>query len=326
MSQGPILIADEVRDALAHGRPVVALETAVLTHGLPREPATALPPVVADHPDFAVGVPLNLSLSLAMERAVRTHGAVPATIAIVDGALRVGCTRGDLERLATDRDARKASVRDLGPLCAARACAGTTVSATLVACGLAGIRHFATGGLGGVHRGFAHTLDISADLGTLSRTPTCVVSSGAKSILDLKATLEALETLGVPVIGFGTATFPEFTDGVGTLPLHATVSGAKDAAAACRAHWSLLPNVGIVLANPCPTAHALDHGGSAAMADELAAQAIASGIDGNLVTPWLLAQVAARTNGQSLDANIALLLDNARVAALVADEAVTTTA
>lgn len=326
MSQGPILIADEVRDALAHGRPVVALETAVLTHGLPREPATALPPVVADHPDFAVGVPLNLSLSLAMERAVRTHGAVPATIAIVDGALRVGCTRGDLERLATDRDARKASVRDLGPLCAARACAGTTVSATLVACGLAGIRHFATGGLGGVHRGFAHTLDISADLGTLSRTPTCVVSSGAKSILDLKATLEALETLGVPVIGFGTAMFPEFTDGVGTLPLHATVSGAKDAAAACRAHWSLLPNVGIVLANPCPTAHALDHGGSAAMADELAAQAIASGIDGNLVTPWLLAQVAARTNGQSLDANIALLLDNARVAALVADEAVTTTA
>ena len=326
MSQGPILIADEVRDALAHGRPVVALETAVLTHGLPREPATELPPVVADHPDFAVGVPLNLSLSLAMERAVRTHGAVPATIAIVDGALRVGCTRGDLERLATDRDARKASVRDLGPLCAARACAGTTVSATLVACGLAGIRHFATGGLGGVHRGFAHTLDISADLGTLSRTPTCVVSSGAKSILDLKATLEALETLGVPVIGFGTATFPEFTDGVGTLPLHATVSGAKDAAATCRAHWSLLPNVGIVLANPCPTAHALDHGGSAAMADELAAQAIASGIDGNLVTPWLLAQVAARTNGQSLDANIALLLDNARVAALVADEAATTTA
>ena len=326
MPQGPILIADEVRDALAHGRPVVALETAVLTHGLPREPATALPPVVADHPDFAVGVPLNLSLSLAMERDVRTHGAVPATIAIVDGALRVGCTRGDLERLATDRDARKASVRDLGPLCAARACAGTTVSATLVACGLAGIRHFATGGLGGVHRGFAHTLDISADLGTLSRTPTCVVSSGAKSILDLKATLEALETLGVPVIGFGTGTFPEFTDGVGTLPLHATVSGAKDAAAACRAHWSLLPNVGIVLANPCPTAHALDHGGSAAMADELAAQAIASGIDGNLVTPWLLAQVAARTNGQSLDANIALLLDNARVAALVADEAATTTA
>jgi pseudouridine-5'-phosphate glycosidase len=326
MSQGPILIADEVRDALAHGRPVVALETAVLTHGLPREPATALPPVVADHPDFAVGVPLNLSLSLAMERAVRTHGAVPATIAIVDGALRVGCTRGDLERLATDRDARKASVRDLGPLCAARACAGTTVSATLVACGLAGIRHFATGGLGGVHRGFAHTLDISADLGTLSRTPTCVVSSGAKSILDLKATLEALETLGVPVIGFGTATFPEFTDGVGTLPLHATVSGAKDAAATCRAHWSLLPNVGIVLANPCPTAHALDHGGSAAMADELAAQAIASGIDGNLVTPWLLAQVAARTNGQSLDANVALLLDNARVAARVADEAATTTA
>lgn len=326
MSQGPILIADEVRDALALGGPVVALETAVLTHGLPREPATELPPVVADHPDFAVGVPLNLSLSLAMERAVRTHGAVPATIAIVDGALRVGCTRGDLERLATDRDARKASVRDLGPLCAARACAGTTVSATLVACGLAGIRHFATGGLGGVHRGFAHTLDISADLGTLSRTPTCVVSSGAKSILDLKATLEALETLGVPVIGFGTATFPEFTDGVGTLPLHATVSGAKDAAATCRAHWSLLPNVGIVLANPCPTAHALDHGGSAAMADELAAQAIASGIDGNLVTPWLLAQVAARTNGQSLDANIALLLDNARVAALVADEAATTTA
>jgi len=322
MAERPLLIADEVRDALAHGRAVVALETAVLTHGLPREPAATIPAVVADHPDFAIGVPLNLSLSLAMERAVRIHGGVPATVAVVDGLLKVGCTRGDLERLATDGDARKASVRDLGPLCAAGCCAGTTVSATLVACGLAGIRHFATGGLGGVHRGFSKTLDISADLGALARTPTCVVSSGAKSILDLKATLEALETLGVPVIGFATQTFPEFTDGAGSLPLHATVSTPRDAARACKAHWSLLPTVGVVLANPCPAAHVLDHGGSSAMADELAAQAMASGIDGNLVTPWLLAQVAARTNGQSLDANIALLLDNAQCATLVAREAV----
>lgn len=318
MTQGPLRIADEVSAALAAGRPVVALETAVLTHGLPREPASSIPRVATSHPDFSVGVPLNLSLSLAMERTVRDHGGVPATVAIIDGSLKVGCSRGDLERLATDRDARKASVRDLGPLCAGRSCAGTTVSATLVACGLAGIRHFATGGLGGVHRGFAQTLDISADLGTLARTPTCVVSSGAKSILDLKATLEALETLGVPVIGLGTGTFPEFTDGPGNLSLHATVAAPQDAAAACRAHWSLLPEVGVVLANPCPAAHVLDHGGSSAMADELAAQAIASGIDGNLVTPWLLAQVAARTNGQSLDANVALLLDNARCAALVA--------
>jgi pseudouridine-5'-phosphate glycosidase len=318
MAEGPLQVADEVSAALASGRPVVALETAVLTHGLPREPATALPPVVASHPDFGVGIPLNLSLSLAMERAVRTHGAVPATVAIVDGRLTIGCTRGDLERLATDRDARKASVRDLGPMCASRACAGTTVSATLVACGLVGIRHFATGGLGGVHRGFAHTLDISADLGTLARTATCVVSSGAKSILDLKATLEALEALGVPVVGFGTTTFPEFTDGPGTLRLQATVGSPDEAAAVCRAHWSLVPGSGIMLANPCPAEHALDHGGSSAMADELAAQAIASGIDGNLVTPWLLAQVATRTDGQSLGANIALLLDNARCAALVA--------
>jgi len=321
MAERPLLIADEVRDALAHGRAVVALETAVLTHGLPREPAATIPAVVADHPDFAVGVPLNLSLSLAMERAVRIHGGVPATVAVVDGLLKVGCTRGDLERLATDGDARKASVRDLGPLCAAGCCAGTTVSATLVACGLAGVRHFATGGLGGVHRGFSKTLDISADLSALARTPTCVVSSGAKSILDLKATLEALETLGVPVIGFATQTFPEFTDGAGSLPLHATVSTPRDAARACQAHWSLLPTVGVVLANPCPAAHVLDHGGSSAMADELAAEAMASGIDGNLVTPWLLAQVAERTNGQSLDANIALLLDNARCATLVAREA-----
>lgn len=323
MAQAPLFIADEVRDALANGRPVVALESAVLTHGLPRDPATAIPPVVAAHPDFAHGVPLNMSLSFAMERTVRSHGGVPATVAIVDGALTIGCTRGDLERLATDRHARKASVRDLGPMCAARSCAGTTVSATLVACGLAGIRHVATGGLGGVHRGFSKTLDISADLGTLARTPTCVVASGAKSILDPKATLEALETLGVPVIGLATATFPEFTDGAGTLPLHATVPTPRDAAAACRAHWSLLPEVGVVLANPCPAAHVLDHGVSSAMADELAAQAAASGIDGSLVTPWLLAQVAARTHGRSLDANIALLLDNARCATLVAMEALT---
>lgn len=321
MANGPLLIADEVRDALAHGRPVVALESAVLTHGLPREPATELPPVVAHQPDFARGVPLNLSLSIAMERVVRTHGGVPATVAVIDGALKVGCTRGDLERLATDRDARKASVRDLGPLCAARSCAGTTVSATLVACGLAGIRHFATGGIGGVHRGFAQTLDLSADLGALARTPVCVISSGAKSILDLKATLEALECLGVPVIGLATDTFPEFTDGAGSLPLHATVATPHDAARACRAHWSLLPSVGVLLANPCPAVHALDHGGSSILADELAAEAMAAGIEGNLVTPWLLAQVAARTKGQSLDANIALLLDNARCAALVADAA-----
>lgn len=317
MAAAPFTISPDVEAALTAGVPVVALESAVLTHGLPRDPSDTCPESVVGHADFQAGVPLNLATSLAMERTIRDGGAVPATVAIVDGSLRVGCTAAELERLALDRGAAKASVRDLGPLCAAGACAGTTVSATLTACGLAGIRHFATGGIGGVHRGFARTLDISADLGSLARTPVCVISSGAKSILDLPATVEALEALGIPVVGLATRTFPEFTDGPGTIALHACVNTPVEAAVVCRTHWALSPSTGLLLANPCPAQWVLDDAVSG-MADALVAEAGAIGIEGNLVTPWLLAQVAERTQGRSLSANIALLLGNAKAAAAVA--------
>ncbi len=311
-------VSDAVRSALLAKRPVVALESAVLTHGLPREGPTCVPASCVGHPDFSTNTPLNISASLAMERAVRDAGAEPATVAIVDGALTVGCSAAELARLATDRTAEKASARDLGSACVRGACAGTTVSATLIACRIVGIRHFATGGIGGVHRGFATTLDISADLPTLARSAVCVVASGAKNILDVRATLEALEALGVPVVGMGTSHFPEFTDGVGTIPVPSRVDTERAAADLCRAHWSLVPECGVLVANPCPAQHAVAHAADQAMLNALAAEAMSVGIEGNLVTPWMLARVAERTGGRSCDANIALLLGNAMLAAKIA--------
>jgi pseudouridine-5'-phosphate glycosidase len=282
----------------ADGSPVVALETAVLTHGLPR--------------------PQNLEAVRAMAAAVEAAGAVPAVVAVLDGRLVVGCTAKELERLAGDGGARKAGARELGPVMAAGASAGTTVSGTLAACRLAGIRVFATGGIGGVHRGWSQHRDVSADLGELARTPCCVVSSGAKSVLDLPATLETLETLGVPVLGHGTDCFPRFhTRGDGSLPIEgATV---EQAARVCRLRWESLGQAGgVLLANPVPAPAALEAARVEAVVEGAVAEAEARGVRGQAVTPFLLAALAEATAGDSLACNLALLEDNAAVAGRLA--------
>jgi len=304
--------------------PVVALETAVLTHGLPRTPFSFA--AGAEPPGWDPGSPANLATVRVMEKAVRAGGAVPATIAVIEGTLRVGLDAADLERLALAAQPRKASSCVLGHVLVEAADAGTTVSGTLAACRAAGppaIRVLATGGIGGVHRGWSRRPDVSADLTQLAATPACVVCAGAKSVLDVPATAEWLETLRVPVIGFGTDRFPLFHSPgpapgePGAIPLRQRVDDAATAAAVCRNHWQLC-GTGIVLAVPVPADAALDAATveeAVRTADALAAE---RGVAGPDLTPFLLAQLARLTDGRSLAANIALLVNNARVGAEVA--------
>lgn len=327
----------EVASALSAGRPVVALESAVITHGLPRDPLPSASRL--NVPGWDRAAPMNLELARAMDRTVRETGAVPATVAMIGGRLVAGLDDETLERLAEDADAAKASISDLASLAAAKRHAGATVSATLAACALThhdalaarsrsggafappslpGIRVFATGGIGGVHRGWQRLPDVSADLRAIGSTPVCVVCAGAKSILDLPATLEALEALGVPVLGHRTDVFPQFQC-VGDQSLRIApgkrVEDARQAAAICRAEWQALSlKSGILLANPVPAAHAMDPSRLAAAVEAAERMASERGIAGQARTPFLLAEIARLTEGRSLDANIALLLDNARLA------------
>jgi len=313
----PIHLHDEVATALRDGRPVVALETAVLTHGLPREPAPELADVAGDL--WEANAPANLALARAMERAVREAGAVPATMAVVDGSLRAGLSAQELERLGLDRGARKLSSRDLGPALAERASGGLTVAATLSACRLAGVRTFATGGIGGVHRGFAHTLDISADLAAIAATRTVVVCAGAKSILDLPATLEALDTQGVPVIGVGTANFPcFFCPPSPSLRCSASVADAAGLARAAHTHWSLGHAQGVLAVQACPAPFQMPQAEFERAYDAVNAAMALEGVSGPAVTPFLLGALARQTGGRSLRGNVALLLNNARTAAQIA--------
>jgi len=312
-----IRLHDEVATALREGRPVVALETAVLTHGLPREPAPQLTAVAGALWDAAA--PANLALARAMERSVREAGAVPATMAVIDGTLCAGLAPEQLDRLGLDRTARKLSSRDLGPAIAERASGGLTVASTLTACRLAGVRTFATGGIGGVHRGFAQSLDISADLAAIAATPVVVVCAGAKSILDLPATLEALDTQGVPVIGVGTRHFPCFVCPPNpSLRCSASVADATGLARAAAAHWSLGHAQGVLAVQACPSTHAMDRADFDRAVHDAEREAAATGIRGQAVTPFLLGRLAALTNGRSLLGNVALLLHNARTAAQIA--------
>jgi pseudouridine-5'-phosphate glycosidase len=319
----PMEISPAVRDALASGRPVVALETAVLTHGLPRAPLAAAPACTGPAGAFAgrweAALPANIALSALLEAVVRRGGAEPATVGMIDGVLHVGLTPAQRDRLGADTQARKLSTRDLGPAAAQGASGGTTVAATLAACALAGIRVFATGGIGGVHRGWTQRPDVSADLAALARTPTAVISAGAKSILDLPATVEALDALGVPVLGVGTPWFPRFlSEGAAPLRVSATVRDAAEAAAACRAHWSFAPACGVLVANPPPAAHAIPTAQIEAVIEAALAEAHRAGIAGPETTPFLLDRVQRATAGRSVDANIAVLADNARLGAELA--------
>ena len=297
MSEAVQLSAD-VAAALAAGRPVVALESTIVAHGLPW--------------------PENLEVGRALEDEVAAGGAVPATIAVFDGVVRVGLTPPELQRLArSPADFAKANASDL-PLFVARGrSAATTVSATAFVAARAGIRVFATGGIGGVHRGDGG--DVSSDLTVLARVPVAVVSAGAKAILDLPRTREMLETLGVLVLGVGTDHFPAFYTRSSGLRLEHRVDAAEDAAAVCRARWALGDAGGVLLANPIPEEAALpDEDVRKALAGALASAA-SHGVHGKALTPFLLARLAELTGRRSLVANRALALNNARFGAALAN-------
>lgn len=291
-------VSPEVAAALAAGRPVVALESTLITHGLPW--------------------PANFETANAMETAVRAGGAVPATIAILHGKITVGLTREEIERLAQrpTGTVRKCSRRDL-PIAVARGeDAATTVAGTMIVAHLAGLRVFATGGIGGVHRGAP--FDVSADLLELGRTPVAVVCSGAKSILDLPLTLEVLETQGVPIIGLGTDTLPAFYSRSSGLPIDVRIETPREAAAIIVAAHALGAQHGLLIAVPVPAADEFPSDQAEAAITQAIAEAEARGIHGKAVTPFLLGRVAELTGGGSRRANTALLINNARTAALIA--------
>lgn len=293
-------ISPEVKKALAAGQPVVALESTIITHGMP--------------------YPQNLTMAQNVEAVVRRNGAVPATIAIMDGRFAVGVSGEDLERLALEGGkAAKASRRDVAALLVKGGLAGTTVATTMQAAAMAGIKVFATGGIGGVHRGAEETFDISADLEELSRTPVAVVCAGAKSILDIAKTLETLETNGVPVLGYQTADFPAFW---ARQSGHKVDHQVNDAAEAARiiALQSALGMGGILIANPIPEADALDAEAIEARIAEAIKGAETEGVSRKDLTPFLLKRIFELTGGKSLIANIALVENNAAVAAQIAVE------
>jgi len=289
-----------VAAALAGGAPVVALESTIISHGMPW--------------------PQNAETALRVQAEVRAAGAVPATMAVVDGRLCAGLDDGQIERLArAGSTTPKASRRDLPVLVAQGRSGTTTVAATMIIAAAAGIRVFATGGIGGVHRGAAQTVDISADLLELARTPVAVVCAGAKSILDLPLTLEVLETHGVPVLGYRTDELPAFFCRSSGLKLDARLDNPADIAAVMRAQWNgSLGGGGLLVCNPIPEAHALPRAVVDAAIDTALAEAAQQGIAGKAVTPFLLARVNALTGGNSLAANVELVLDNARLAAAIA--------
>jgi pseudouridylate synthase len=287
-------VAEEVADALARARPVVGLETTLVSHG------------------FSGG--RGLEAALQSEERVRAAGAVPATIGVVDGAIRVGLTRSELERFAAaGTGARKAGARDIAACVVQGALGSTTVGGTLAVCRVAGIRFVGTGGIGGVHRGFAETLDVSADLPQLARTEALVVCSGAKSILDVSATSELLETLGVPVLGWQTGTLPMFYSADGGPPLSVTVTQAQEAARIAQAHWQLSQGSGLLLARP-PT-DGLD---IEALVTEAVERVRGQGVTGQAITPAVLTMVEELSDGRSVDVNRRLIADNAALAGQVA--------
>jgi pseudouridylate synthase len=294
-----LTLSDAVATALADNRPVVALESTIISHGLPR--------------------PRNYAAAVEFEEILRDAGVTPATIAVLDGVPRIGLDDDGVHRIA-EEELAKASVRDL-PILAARGGSGaTTVAATAHLAAMAGIRVFATGGLGGVHRGASNTFDESADLSTLAVTPITVVSAGVKSVLDIAATLERLESLSVPVVGYGTKVFPSFwlTDSAHLLDW--SVDSALEVAQIMRAQDALGHGQGIVVANPIPKDQQWDPAEHDRVLEEAFAAADARGVRGKAVTPFLLSFIVAASDGRSLDVNLDLARNNVRVAGKIATE------
>ena len=294
-------IAPEVAQALAEGRPVVALESTIISHGMP--------------------YPKNVETALLVEQTIRESGAVPATIAVIGGRLKAGLSREEIEHLGkAGRNVAKASRRDLPALVARGADGATTVATTMIIAHMAGIRIFATGGIGGVHRGAEFTMDISADLEELAQTPVMVVCAGAKSILDLGLTLEYLETKGVPVIGYGTEELPAFYTRKSGFGVDYRVDSPEELAAIFAAQRELGYRGGMLVANPIPEEYAMDKAVIDAAIERALDEAREQHIHGKETTPFLLARVVELTGGESLESNIKLVLNNARVAALTAAE------
>lgn len=286
----------EVKRALKEHAPLVALESTVLTHGLPR--------------------PQNLQLAQDMERAVREEGATPATIGFLDGVLHVGMNAAELERLANEKQPYKVGPRDFAAVMTKQACGGTTVAGTMLACKHAGIQVFATGGIGGVHRDAP--FDISADLQALASIPMIVVCAGAKAILDLPATLEYLETMSVPVIGYQTDHFPAFYSRESGLEVSARADSPEEIVEFARTHWEAGLQSAVLVANPLPEAEAVPRSEMEPLIEKAIQEAQEKGIHGKGVTPYLLQRIAELSGGKSLRANLALLLNNARLAAQIA--------
>ena len=294
-------IAPEVQEALAAGKPVVALESTIISHGMP--------------------YPRNVETALLVEQTIRDNGAVPATIAVLGGRLKAGLSRDEIEYLGkTGRAMAKASRRDLPALVARGADGATTVTTTMMIAYMAGIRIFATGGIGGVHRGAEVTMDISADLEELAQTPVMVICAGAKSILDLGLTLEYLETKGVPVIGYGTEELPAFYTRKSGFSVDYRVDSPEELAAMFSAQRELGYKGGMLVTNPIPEEYSMDKEVIDAAIEEALAQCKAQGVHGKETTPFLLAKVVELTGGDSLESNIKLVLNNAKVAALTAAE------
>ena len=294
-------VSPEVLEALSSGKPVVALESTIISHGMP--------------------YPRNVETALLVEKTVREHGAVPATIAVIGGRLKAGLSAEEIEYLGkSGRKVAKASRRDLSALVARKADGATTVTTTMIIAHMAGIKVFATGGIGGVHRGAETTMDISADLEELGSTPVMVVCAGAKSILDLGLTLEYLETKGVPVIGYGTDELPAFYTRSSGFGVDYRVDSPAELAAMFDAQLNLGMKGGMLVTNPIPEEYSMDKAVIDAAIEQALKEAEENGIKGKETTPFLLAKVVELTGGDSLESNIKLVLNNASLAAETAAE------
>ncbi|MGY4688278.1 pseudouridine-5'-phosphate glycosidase [Salibacterium sp. K-3] len=295
-----ITLSEEVRSAQEAGKPVAALESTIISHGMP--------------------YPQNVQTAREVEQIIRYGGVVPATIAVLDGQIKIGLSEEELDMLARSEDVAKASRKDLPYLAASKKHGATTVAATMICAAMADIPVFVTGGIGGVHRGAEHSMDISADLEELARTNVAVICSGAKSILDLGLTMEYLETKGVPVMGYQTDQLPAFFTRSSEFPVHYRIDDAAAAASTLQAKWEMGLEGGAVIANPIPEDYAMKEETISNVIEEAVREAEERGITGKDVTPFLLQKIQETTGGQSLEANIALVKHNAAVGAAIAAE------
>jgi pseudouridine-5'-phosphate glycosidase len=291
-----IVKSNEIKRAMGISLSIVALESTVLTHGLPR--------------------PQNLQLAFDMESAVRAEGATPATVAFLDGYLHIGLTDSEIERLANEKNVYKVGPREFATVISQQGCGGTTVAGTMFACKHANLRVFATGGIGGVHRESA--FDISADLQALATIPMIVVCAGAKAILDLPATLEYLETMSVPVVGYKTDVFPAFYSRESGLDVNLELDTPQEIVEFARAHWSTGQHSAVVVTNPVPATDAISQSEMDPIIEQASKEAKQKKIHGQKLTPFLLQRISDLTKGRSMRANLSLLLNNARVAAQIA--------